>query len=138
MRAIAELNGILLLGREIKVNSAMRKQEGEEGPAAPRVSQQFGKGSSAASYSVFVGNVAWDVSQELLENMMDDILGPGQFTKVRVATERDTGRPRGFAHVDFRSEEAMRRAVQELNGVNLLGRTIRVDFAQGPANGRAQ
>ena len=40
------------------------------------------------------------------------------------------GRPRGFGHIDFKSEELAKKAISVLNGVMLQGRELRVDLAQ--------
>ena len=40
------------------------------------------------------------------------------------------GRSKGFAHVDFQNPELATRAVTELNGMELLGRSLRIDLAQ--------
>ena len=43
----------------------------------------------------------------------------------------EEGRPRGFAHVEFDSPQAAMKAVQELNGVALDGRELRLDISAG-------
>lgn len=40
------------------------------------------------------------------------------------------GRSKGFAHIDFASQDLASRAVTELNGLELMGRSLRIDFAQ--------
>lgn len=40
------------------------------------------------------------------------------------------GRSKGFAHVDFSSQDLASRAVTEMNGVELMGRSLRIDYAQ--------
>ena len=40
------------------------------------------------------------------------------------------GRSKGFAHVDFSSQDLASRAVTELNGMELMGRSLRIDYAQ--------
>jgi RNA recognition motif-containing protein len=44
--------------------------------------------------------------------------------------KRRQGRSKGFAHVDFQNPELATRAVTELNGMELLGRSLRIDLAQ--------
>ena len=61
------------------------------------------------------------------------------FSQVRLAIDKDTGRPRGFAHVDFKTAEDASRAVAELNGMEVLGRELRVDLSdrdRAPLGGR--
>jgi hypothetical protein len=86
---------------------------------------------------VFLGNLAWDVTTELVEDMINDVLGPGLFTQVRLAVERDTGKMRGFGHIDFKDSASAERAVNELNGMQVMGRQIRADHAQKKEGGGA-
>ncbi len=64
---------------------------------------------------LFVGNLAYDVS----ETELREFLSPaGSVVSVRLPTDRETGRPRGFAFVEFadaaQAEEAIRRFNQQL------------------------
>jgi RNA recognition motif-containing protein len=56
-------------------------------------------------------------------------------TQVKIVTDRDTGRPRGFAFVEVSTEDQARSAIQELNGRELGGRTIVVNEAREPQRG---
>lgn len=125
-KAVAELNGISLLGREIRVDHAMRK---EDMPARPASAGRSNFGGGSKENSVFIGNLSWDMTQEIMEEMIGDILGQGLTSNIRLATDRETGRPKGFAHVDFKDAETAERAVSELNGLEVLGRQLRVDKA---------
>ena len=49
--------------------------------------------------------------------------------------DRETGRMKGFAHIDFKTSDGADRAVAELNGIELLGRQLRVDHAQRKESG---
>ena len=49
--------------------------------------------------------------------------------RIRLSVDRETGRQKGFAHVDFKSEVLAKRAVNELNGIELMGRPLRIDYA---------
>lgn len=53
-------------------------------------------------HSIFLGNLAWDVTPELVMDMVNDVLGPGLYNNVRLAIDRETGRQRGFGHIDFK------------------------------------
>jgi nucleolin len=137
IRAVNELGGVSLLGRELRVDHARRKEDGDA--AAPRrefsdrAPRQSGGGAAAGGnrdHSIFLGNLAWEVTPELVEEMLDDVLGPNLFLQVRLATDRETGRPRGFGHVDFKDAESAERALVELNGLEVMGRQLRVDMAQ--------
>eukprot|EP01038_Epipyxis_sp_PR26KG_P005565 gene5565-7687_t len=134
-KAVGELNGVSLLGRDLRVNVAQKKEDlvnnfgGEKPftPREPRAPRTFNR--EQQQHSIFLGNLAWDASQEIIEDMINDVLGPGLFSRVRLAMDRETGRPKGFGHIDFKDAESAERAIVELNGLELLGRQLRADHA---------
>ncbi len=85
---------------------------------------------------VFVGNMSFDTTREELEALFAPI---GEITEIVVPTDRDSGRPRGFAFVTYASAEAATQAIQSLNGAELGGRNLRVNEAterpERPAGG---
>lgn len=59
-----------------------------------------------AGYNVaYIGNIAFEAGEEELRELMSDCT----ITKVRLHTDRDTGRFKGFAHVHFADEESLDR-----------------------------
>ena len=52
-------------------------------------------------------------------------------TDVRVAIDRRTGQPRGFAHADFTNVQSAIDAFEYLNNKVVGGRTLRVDYSKG-------
>jgi len=52
---------------------------------------------------------------------------------VSVVTDRDTGRPRGFAFVEMASDAAANAAISALDGQSVDGRTLKVNEARPPA-----
>lgn len=127
-----------MLGREIRVDHARRKEDGPVSPFSERREQpdrvkrenMSFKSSSNREHSIFLGNLAWGVTTELVEEMLNDVVGPNLFSQVRLAVDRDTGKLKGFGHVDFKDAESAERALVELNGLEVLGRQLRVDMAQ--------
>ncbi len=75
---------------------------------------------------VFVGNVSFDTTREQLEALFAPM---GEIAELVVPTDRDSGRPRGFAFVTFASAESAAQAIQKLDGVELDGRNLRVNEA---------
>lgn len=51
-------------------------------------------------------------------------------TDVRVAVDRNTGWPRGFAHADFADLESAIKAHEAISQMTLGGRNLRVDYSQ--------
>lgn len=132
-RAIDLLNGIELEGRSIRVDKARGKDSPPVSPSTSTRRPMSGgssMGSSAPSHSVFIGNLAWDLNQQIVEEMLQDILGPDSYSRVRLAVDKETGRPRGFGHIDFKDKELAERAVVELNGLEVMGRSLRADHAE--------
>jgi len=75
---------------------------------------------------VFVGNLSFEVTREELIEAMG---AAGRVVDAKVPTDRETGRPRGFAFVEFESEEAARRCIDTMNGQQLRGRSMRINEA---------
>lgn len=75
---------------------------------------------------VFVGNLNFSTSREELESLFSPI---GEIAEVFIPTDRETGRPRGFAFVTFTSAESAAQAIQKLDGVEAGGRNLRVSEA---------
>ena len=75
---------------------------------------------------IYVGNLSWNTSEDELR---DFFAAFGSVTSVSIITDRDTGRSRGFAFVEMDDADAT-RAIQEANGKELGGRSLRIDEAQ--------
>lgn len=80
------------------------------------------------SKSIYVGNLSYDASSnDLLEFFKE-----GGFEPVRanIVTDRETGRSRGFAFVDFGDDGTAESARSTMDGRQLLGRALRLDAAR--------
>jgi RNA recognition motif-containing protein len=62
--------------------------------------------------------------------LRDTFAQHGEVEEVAVITDRDTGRPRGFAFVTMPDDAAARAAIEALNGKELDGRTLNVNEAR--------
>jgi cold-inducible RNA-binding protein len=74
-----------------------------------------------------VGNLSFDVTRE---ELIEAFSAAGRVLDAKVPTDRETGRPRGFAFVEFEEEEAVARCIQQLHGQDLKGRALRVNEAE--------
>lgn len=64
------------------------------------------------------------------EQQLAETLGAaGQVTHVHIGTDRETGRPRGFAFVEFASEAEAAEAIKRFDGQEVEGRKLRVNAA---------
>jgi RNA recognition motif-containing protein len=81
---------------------------------------------------LFVGNLSFDTTSEQLRELFAQT---GEVVSVTVPTDRDTGRPRGFAFVELSTEAEAAAAAEKLNGYELEGRALRVNEAAPRAPG---
>ena len=77
---------------------------------------------------LYVGNLSWDTTEDTLRAAFE---ADGRTVEeVAIITDRETGRPRGFAFVTLGSQAEAQQAITELDGLMLDGRNIRVNEAQ--------
>ncbi|KAF1769794.1 hypothetical protein GCK72_001611 [Caenorhabditis remanei] len=81
---------------------------------------------ASQGFSVYVGNVPYQGTEEEIGNYFSTV---GIVNNVRIVYDRETGRPRGFAFVEYSEEAGAQRAVEELNGAAFNGRNLRVNYA---------
>ena len=83
---------------------------------------------------LYVGNLAFSVTNEDLEALFGQI---GKVDNVAVVTDKFSGQSRGFGFVQMADSNEAARAISELNGTELKGRSIKVNEAreQGPRPG---
>ncbi len=79
------------------------------------------------SKNIYVGNMSYDTTSGALQALFEAY---GEVTSVNIITDRETGRPRGFAFVEMADETAANKAIAELNGKEVDGRALRVNEAK--------
>lgn len=80
---------------------------------------------------MYVGNLSFDATEQDLR----DLFGShGEVTEVFIPTDRESGRPRGFAFVTMESADAMNNAIEALNGNEYQGRALVVNEAKPQSN----
>jgi RNA recognition motif-containing protein len=81
--------------------------------------------------NIYVGNLAFATAAGDLEALFAE---HGEVVDVRLITDRDTGRSRGFAFIEMASNDEAEKAVSMLNGIEVDGRQLTVTVAR-PRNG---
>jgi RNA recognition motif-containing protein len=76
---------------------------------------------------LFIGGLSWDTDDNGLRAAFERF---GEIDDVKVITDRETGRSRGFGFVTFADPANAQKAIQEMNGSVLDGRTLNVNEAQ--------
>ena len=77
--------------------------------------------------SLFVGNLSFQTTESELTELFKAF---GQVTRVRVATDRGTGRARGFAFVEMPNDDEAAKAIAGLEGKPFGGRNLKVNEAR--------
>lgn len=78
------------------------------------------------SKTAFVGNLSFSATEDELTALFSEV---GPVVKARIGTDRETGRSRGFAFVEFANDDACAAAIERLNGHEMGGRRLRVNDA---------
>jgi RNA recognition motif-containing protein len=76
---------------------------------------------------LYVSNLSFDTTEETLRTAFAPF---GSVTDVFIATDRETGRPRGFAFVTFAAPAESQAAIMKMNGTELDGRVLSVAEAR--------
>src|SRR5512141_1644125 len=76
---------------------------------------------------VFVGNLDFNTTKTEVQTLFAEV---GEIRDVFLPTDRESGRPRGFAFVEYASEEDAAKAIERFNGYQLSGRALRVNAAE--------
>lgn len=88
-----------------------------------------GGGGSAPQgqrHDIFVGNLAFNTTEEQLHQAFSEL---GRIIKVRMVTDQETGKPRGFAFIEFEDPQAALSAIRNMNDYELNGRRLRCNFS---------
>lgn len=90
---------------------------------------------------LYVGNLSFHTTEDSIRSAFAEV---DSVTEVRVITDRETGRSRGFAFVTMESPGGAEKAIAALNGAVVDGRPLRVNEAEerntrgGDSNGGAR
>ncbi|KAK2986070.1 hypothetical protein RJ640_011511, partial [Escallonia rubra] len=77
------------------------------------------------------GNIPYDASEEQLIQICEEV---GPVASFRLVTDRETGRPKGYGFCEYKDEETALSARRNLQGYEINGRQLRVDFAENDKN----
>jgi RNA recognition motif-containing protein len=76
------------------------------------------------SNRLYVGNLSFHTSEDTLRDAFGQF---GDVTEVRIVTDRETGRSRGFAFVSMADPRSASQAISQMNGAMVDGRDLRVN-----------
>lgn len=107
--AVMSLNNLELSGRRLKAEIA--RQKSADNPQVRAVRE------------VYLTNLASEMTELMLREMLDDMLGPGTYLSIRFNRD-DEGKSKGFAFVEFPAKSVAYDAIAALNGLEVLGKRI--------------
>jgi len=81
---------------------------------------------------LYVGNLSYGTTELELRELFAQ---SGTVSEAKVVTDRETGRPRGFAFVEMSTNEEALKAIEQFNGRELDGRALNVNEAQERSGG---
>lgn len=76
---------------------------------------------------LYVGNLSFSATEQELEDHFGTV---GKVTSVKIISDRDTGRSKGFAFVEYETDEEAQTAIERFNGQELAGRPLTVNEAR--------
>jgi len=118
-----QLNGQEIDGRAVNID---RSQAQDKTQAREKRAHVFGDQTSSPSATLFVGNLSFGVTEDTVWSFFNE----WGVKSVRLPTDRETGRPKGFGYVEFEDIEGAKKAFEGAAGAEIEGRNIRVDFSQ--------
>jgi RNA recognition motif-containing protein len=77
--------------------------------------------------NLFVGNMSFQTTADDLRALFEPF---GQLARVHVATDRETGRARGFGFVEMPNDAEAAKAIAALDGKDVGGRNLKVNEAR--------
>ena len=85
------------------------------------------------SKKIYVGNLSWNTTESDLSDLFAQY---GEVLSVRIITDRDTNRSKGFGFIEMADSDAADAAISTYNGKELDGRNLRVNEAEERGNNR--
>jgi len=86
----------------------------------------------AAPNDVFVGNLSAVTTEEQLREVFSVV---GSIRNIRILVDKETGRLKGYAFVEYTNADSVNAAIRLLNLTELNDRTIKVSHASGSGGG---
>lgn len=76
---------------------------------------------------LFIGNLNFKTTEENLRELLKEY---GEVNSLKIITDRDTGRSKGFAFVEMATDEQAKSVMENLNGAEFDGKVLNVDYAR--------
>ena len=84
--------------------------------------------------NIYVGNLSYGVTEDELQQLFVEY---GSVVSANLIMDRDTGNPKGFGFVEMENQADAEKAIKELDGSSIKGRSIKVNQAR-PRNDKSR
>lgn len=119
------MSGYELDGRKLNVDfSNGPTNQQNKGQARAKA---FGDVQSPPSDTLFIGNLSFDAGQDAISTAFQE---HGTVLGIRLPTDRESGQPKGYGYITFSSVDEAKAALEAMQGVQIEGRPVRLDFSQ--------
>ncbi|KAK7393642.1 hypothetical protein VNO78_22201 [Psophocarpus tetragonolobus] len=119
---------VVVVDDEVGDVGSVEEEKVEENEGEDVVAEQDSDESSAST-KLYFGNLPYSVDSAKLAGLIEDY---GSAELIEVLYDRDTGKSRGFAFVTMSCIEDCNAVIENLDGKEFLGRTLRVNFSNKP------
>ena len=79
------------------------------------------------SVNLYAGNLSYEMKEDSLKELFE---GHGSVDSAKIIVDKFTGRSKGFGFIEMGSSEAAESAIAQLNGTEVMGRNIKVNYAR--------
>ncbi len=76
---------------------------------------------------IYAGNLPYKIKEDELKRLFE---AHGEVSSVKIVTDRETGRSKGFGFVEMPNEGEANNAISQLNNAEVMGRNIQVNVAR--------
>jgi nucleolin len=118
------LDGKMIDGRPIRVD---RSTPPDKTKARENRAKAFGDTQNEPSATLFVGNLSFSVVEDTLYDVFGEF---GSIKGVRLPKDRESGDAKGFGYVEFTHVEDAQKALEAMNGKDVNGRAVRLDYTK--------
>ncbi|KAK5174150.1 nuclear localization sequence binding protein [Saxophila tyrrhenica] len=128
-------NGADVDGRAIRVDMSNPRPEPGQGQTPQQRSseraQRYGDAPKEPSTTLFVGNLSFNADESAVSASFEEF---GSINAVRLPTDRETGDYKGYGYVEMGNLDEAKAAFEGLQGAEIAGRAIRLDYATPKSN----
>lgn len=122
-------DGTEIDGRAVKVNSAAQgKSFNAQTPQKAGGNSGYKAKNEGAepTQTLFVGNLPWSVTEDQLWETFGEF---GSVSAIRLPTDRETGKVKGFGYIEYGSLEDAQKAYDGASGIQIEGRSVNLDVS---------